>query len=502
MDNRTPISSIRVFILSIIFFSIGVVNAPFVEAGTSPVLNIFLVQNSGWMEPFYSDGNSKFKSLVETVVKKVTHEGDEIVIAGFNQSIGDNLSPKLVYRGNLLSEANKAIEGIQPARKPGDKAFADTDFKEAVVGAITEYSPGRACILWIFTNNKNSPNNSPETVAKNKEFYSWLQNEDNIKRIIAYPYSMPVKGQYYEANGLMMYAMAYGKSANDMLEKLIAAKIPFDDKPARLKPLNAEAITFVPTGAANQGNIKASLAADGKTLVLQFDSSSKPEVAVINGVFLNDFYPYDIVSADVSLNVKFYTESHGMQSLIEPRTLTSVSAGKQSDPISVKIGIPPLPGIWSHPEIIFKNGYQTQAIMEFKLDNQQLQLSQDFIKLMNGLFPGDPLPEIFVPGNSAKQSTTVKPLIAEVAYPTWPLFVLMVLSLIIIFGFIWLIAVSTKAKKFTIIIDGMQKSYSLKTFGECALYTDRGDRIGTLRRRFGKPLAHLDNGRKEQVKIL
>jgi len=206
---------------------------------------------------------------------------------------------------------------------------------------------------------------------------------------------MPVRGPHYNANGIMIYAMAYGKPANDKLERLNAEKLPFEDQPARLKPLNSDAVTFVPTGVAKQGNFNAVMGNDKRTLIIQFDSSNKPEVAVISGVFRNDFFPYDIHSADVSMNVKF-----------EVRTMVFILKSILANWIRVYGR-----GIFrccrrdrntafaqyvDHPEIIFKSGYQVQAIMEFTLANQELKLSPDFIKRMNVLFPGDPLPEIFV----------------------------------------------------------------------------------------------------------
>jgi hypothetical protein len=472
-------------------------------AADTQVLNIFLVQNSGWMEPFYVDPTSKFKPLIKTVIERVARSGENIVIASFNQSIGDNHSPFLVYRGNDPGAIVKAIQGITLAKKPGGRAYADTDFKEAVVGAITQYSPGRPCILWIFTNNRNSPHDSPETAAKNRKFYQWLQNEDNIKRIVAYTYPMPVQGVHYHANGLMVYAMAYGKPASEALEKLIAAnKLPFEDQPARLKPLNTDAVTFVPTGVAEQGNYSAFLSADRNTLVLQFDSAGKPEVAIINGVFRNDFFPYDIHSADVSMDVKFHGESHGIRSEIEPRKLASLPTGKQTSAVAVKIKIPPLPSMWRHPEIIFKTGHQIQAIMEFTLTNQKLQLSPDFLERMNKLFPGDPLPEIFVPDKSSKQSVTSMPLLVKVKYPVWPLVVLALLIGTFGIGSLFLLTALTRAKKFTVFVDGMQKTYSLKALSECSIYTDRGERIGSLKRGLGKPRVRLEEGREEKVNIL
>ena len=40
-------------------------------------------------------------------------------------------------------------------------------------------------IIWIFTNNKNSPGNSPETAKRNREFYQLLHEEPSIVRASA-----------------------------------------------------------------------------------------------------------------------------------------------------------------------------------------------------------------------------------------------------------------------------------------------------------------------------
>ena len=489
--------------LLLIFITFLHITSSEVSAKESKVLNIFLIQNSGWMEPFYVDNNSQIKSLVKLVIDKVNPYCNEMAVASFNQSTGDNKSPLLVYQGKDKDKSIKAAWNINLAKKAGGKIFADTDFKEAVTSAIRQYSPGRPCILWIITNNKNSPGNSPETAVKNREFYRWLQAEDNIKRIVAYTYPMPVQGAYYKANGLMIYAMAYGKQANIVLENIIDANIPFQDKPARLKPLNADAITFVPTSVANKGNFSASLASDRSTLLISFDSSNKPEVAVINGVFRNDFYPYDIMSANVSLETTFIGDSHGIQSLIQPKEVTFIPAGKESTLFLVKTGIPSLPGIWSHPEIIFKSGYKAQAMMVFKLTNQQLRLSPTFQKRMNELFPGDPLPEIFIPGESAKQSESIRPLVVNVVYPAWPLVVIVLLLLAVIFGGIWLLSIFTSPKKYTIIVDGgLQKTCLLRAFTESTLYSDRNDKIGILKRGLGKPTVKLDNGCNNHVQVI
>ena len=62
---------------------------------------VFLVQNSGWMEPFYSDPDSPFKPLVGALVTAATQPGDPIVLAAFNQSLPDAPSPKALLSARV-----------------------------------------------------------------------------------------------------------------------------------------------------------------------------------------------------------------------------------------------------------------------------------------------------------------------------------------------------------------------------------------------------------------
>ena len=51
------------------------------------VPQVVLVQNSGWMEPFYTDPHSQFKPLVAALAGSVAQPGDALVLAAFNQSL-------------------------------------------------------------------------------------------------------------------------------------------------------------------------------------------------------------------------------------------------------------------------------------------------------------------------------------------------------------------------------------------------------------------------------
>lgn len=185
------------------------------------VQQAFLIQNSGWMEPFYTDVRSEFKPLISAIVEAVADPGKPVTILSFNQATPQNESPAIVYNGPIGASLREAIGTVKLARKGLGKTLADTDFNEAVTKTITGPFKGESGILWIFTNNKNSPNNSPETAAHNRDFYNLVHTEPSITRSLAFPLAMPVKGNLYSANGLMVYALAYGKEADTHLQSIV-----------------------------------------------------------------------------------------------------------------------------------------------------------------------------------------------------------------------------------------------------------------------------------------
>jgi hypothetical protein len=455
-------------------------------AAPADTVNIFLVQNSGWMEPFYTDPQSSFKPLVNEIVHRVKRPGEAVVIASFNQSIGANRSPLMAYRGAADADIKEAIASIEVAKKPGSNALTDTDFKESLVGAIREFSPGKPSILWIFTNNKNSPQNSAETVAKNKEFYNWLQSEPAIDRIIAFPYKLAVKGRLYQANGVMIYGIAYGHDAGVRLSQMISANVPFGSSPVRLKPLNSEALTFVPGAAGTGKGYAVSQAPDRKTLVLKFDGSTHPATAELSGRFRNDFNPYDIVSAQVSLATAFRGGDRGVEANITPGAIENVPAAGLSAPFRVSINVPPLPSMWS-PAVLFGSGSRIDGTMTFQLNNQKLAMSKEFVSQMGTLFPNDPMPDLFIPGDAAHSSTTTRPLMVLVEYPSWPLIVMAFGVAVVVFGGLFLASALLRPKKYVVVVDGSQRKMALKAFGRVDLRDDRGTVRGVLARGLGKP---------------
>ena len=135
--------------------------------------HVVLVQNSGWMEPFYSDPSSSFKPLVTELVTSVVQPGDALVLAAFNQSLPGAPSPRALLSEQVDAKAvhahvQAALQGLETARKPGGQALADTDLGEAVNAALNHVLGGKPGLVWLVTNNRNSPNNDQATAARNR----------------------------------------------------------------------------------------------------------------------------------------------------------------------------------------------------------------------------------------------------------------------------------------------------------------------------------------------
>lgn len=473
-------------IVAILF---AVLTAATVQAAN--VRQVLLVQNSGWMLPFYEDPDNRFKASVADFAGRILPFSNEVVVASFNQSLGDNKSPAVQFRGSDASAINNAIRGIQLARKPGG-AYADTDFREALVSAINEFTPGEPALIWLVTNNRNSPNNSTETVLKNKQFYTFIQDTREIARIVAYPLKLSVVGQSrrdYSANGLMFYGIAYGDAADAVLRHMLDSKRVFGQaNVARLKPLDSEALTFIPKSVDTPG-VKVSLSEqDRKTLVLTVPADSQARSARLTGNLRNDFFPYDIVTARPALTASGFLRdgNSGLAARLVAHEVLKIAVGDTSPDVSVDLQIPPLPSMFS-PEVIFGAGYRLGGVLQFELRDQRLIVSPAFVSYLNDLFPRDPLPDLLIPGESSRSSTTRQPIVIVVEYPVWPLILLGVLGLTTLVGLIGGMVVMGKSTRYKVTIDGHERAMALKRFASVELRNARGERVGVLKRRFGRP---------------
>lgn len=400
--------------------------ARFAAAAAAP--HVFLVQNSGWMEPFYSDPQSPFKPLVTELALAVAQPGDSLVLAAFNQSQPNAPSPRALLSAKVgkgtRAEVTRALAGLDTARKPGG-ALADTDLGEAVDAAMRQALGGRDGIVWLVTNNRNSPNNDQATAQRNREFYQLIHNGGAIRTALAFPLRMRVQGQHYRANGLMIYAFAIGAQGKAALDRLLATggvKRIITEPPARLKPLDRDTVRLVPRKVQDAPGVRFAIGADGALRADIAPDAAAPS-AKIAWHLENTMYPYTIVGATLSARSTLGGEQRAVT--LGTTRVNALAPGKPV-PLASTLQLPvaQLPGKWSMEAFRSAgSAYVLPGTIEVHLADQQLALSQGFRERMAELFPGDPLPEIFTPPASIQASSAVLPLDVRVHYGSGPLFV-------------------------------------------------------------------------------
>ena len=392
---------------------------------------VFLVQNSGWMEPFYADPASQFKPLVAELVNAVVTSGDPVVLASFNQSLPNAPSPKalLSFKADATSVKTRtagALAGLGVAHKPNSAALSDTDLGEAVNAAIVTALAGKPGIVWLFTNNRNSPNNDQATATRNREFYQLIHQGGAIDKALAFPLKMPVQGAHYRANGLMVYAFTVGPEGARELDRLLATgrvQRVITEPPARLKPIDRDTVRLVPRKVDGAPGVTFSMTPGGM-LRADVDAAAKTPTAHIGWHLENRMYPYTISSA--VLTARSHVGGEDRPITLGSTKVAALAPGKPAPLAStMQLPVKQLPGNWSMAALKSAgSAYVLPGRIDLQLTEQKLELSQAFRQRMADLFPGDPLPEIFTPPARIQASTAALPLEVRVHYGMAPLLAL------------------------------------------------------------------------------
>ena len=459
-------------------------------AHASGMQQAFLVQNSGWMEPFYTDPASQLKALVAAVAAATTTPEDKVFTLAFSQSNSTNPSPALLGQGQGAADLARHLGPLAVARKGSGAALADTDFQEAVTKTITGPFKAAPGILWIFTNNKNSPNNDAQTAERNRDFYRLLHLEPSITKTLVFPLKMPVQGKLYAAKGLMVYALAYGQPAAAALDRIMAEgrlTRVLTHVPARLKPVDQDAVRILPETVKNSVNISASLGPDRRTLVLDMDAAQLVPTVALRASLENLFYPYVIRSASVDAVLLASGQRTAVQ--VNPAAVQGLQPGARQ-PVDVSFSLPmaQVPSPWS-AQALAAMGKQVLLPMtvEIALSGQRLGLSEGFAEELRELFPGDPISEVFTPPESARASTARVPLLVRIQYPLLPVLLLVGTLLALVGGVAALGLMSGRSKRYELMVDGVKRNVVLKPFASLAIKDGEGRPVGEVKRGLGKP---------------
>lgn len=483
-------------------------------AGTAGATShVFLVQNSGWMEPFYSDPRSQYKALVREVALAAAQPGDALVMASFNQSLPGVASPKALLALKVDEKAPRdavaaALASLDVARKPGSNALADTDLGEAVRASIDTALGGKPGLIWLFTNNRNSPNNDQATARRNREFYQLIHGGGEIRKALAFALHMPVKGANYSANGLMVYVFAVQEQGVRELDQLLRTgrvQQVITEPPARLKPLDQDTVRLVPAKVSGLPGVAFSTQANG-VLRADIDAASHADAgdlaqpgqggaARIAWRVENTIYPYTITHARIAASSVL--AGHAVPIALDASGISALAPGK-SQALGSAMPLPAaqLPGRWSLEAVGAAGSAKVlPAHIEVQLTEQKLELSQVFRQRMQALFPGDPLPEIFTPPAQIKSSQARLPLEVRINYGIAPLAGLIGGIAALLAATAAAVLAATRPRKVLVTIDGEPRTVRAKPGTSTPLYDRTGNRAATLHTKlFGNHLADVREG--------
>lgn len=489
-----------IFLKIAVIIAIGILTLCTVDVAFAGSPQVYLLQNSGWMEPFFTDKDSGLRPLFAALIQSTSSKDQDIVIAGFNQSgaIAGESSPKVVYKGKAVpEEVKKAVDSIGLPRRPDGK-LADADFEGALNATLLEILNRQPAIIWMITNNKNdpdsSPDNSPGVVAHTKNFYRLLHDHPGIKRVVAFPVTMPVRGLRYREGGLMIYALSFGWTTDKLLERITTSegiKHLFTKPPVMIKPLAEQPVAFEPAAVLTYG-VKATIVKDNGNSTIIFtglESFKNGGIISVRGSLKSNYYPQEIKSAQLSMDWANFGKSKepGLPIKITPELVSDLPPGGGIDNVRIDIQIPPLPSFWSADGLL-SNGYELSGVLRITLNNLKLSLSSDFERQMNSIFGLGQLPEIFYPDKNITTAKTLLPVRMVVVYPVWPLAVALAAVILIIILSIAGIILLNHEKCYKVEVDGRLVNVFAKPLKTIAVYSSNGEKVADLRVSFtGKP---------------
>ncbi|MCQ8240368.1 hypothetical protein [Rhizosaccharibacter radicis] len=470
-----------------------------------PVPEVFLIQNSGWMEPFFTDPSAPFRPLLRAFIEAAHRPDAPVTIASFNQEgqLGDRPSPFPLFHGALGPAAlDDALARLDLPRR-ADGAYTDADYNGALSGAIGQLLHQQPGIIWMVTNNKNSRSNDQNVVANTSRFSALLTDSPFITRIVAYPVRMPSQGKAFAENGLVLYGIAYGAPAAAALSEATdapAMRRLFNDPPVRLKPLTRDPLSLV-LRPDRQGT--TSVRERNGVLVLEDVPAGRATPIRLPGSLSSAYYPQVIASA------RLQAEWQGdipVQVSVSPDRIADVAPGAALPDVRLVLTVPPIrrpPGLAG----LTASGRRISGTLRIALTDERLVLQPAFVDKMRALFGSDAgavgrgvmhlsgadaqlpasLPAVFLQHRAVSGATTLVPVLIVVRFSPWPLLGLIAVGVLLALTIAALILLAGRSRLHQVRIGDEVISVLARPFRTQLVRTPRGQRARVVGRLIGAP---------------
>jgi hypothetical protein len=473
---------------------------------TADLPYVFLVQNSGWMEPFYSDDRAgKFDPLVVDFITRVAPANGRIVIASFNHDgeVPGRMSPDVVYTGDADAQhVRAALSRVDIAHRV-DGRLANSDYHEALINTIKRIINQQSALIFMVTNNKSAPVGNvnmedSDVVSRTEAFNALLKGSDAVPRVVAWPMPLAVRGRFSE-NGLVIYGIAYGPSASLPLKhasesaQLRALTV---DPPVRLKPLALDPLLLTLTPGRQE---KVDWYADSGGGV-HVDGIGIGDSVRIFGALTNTHYPYVIRSARL---VAYWTprdaQAATVGAAIAPQTVGNLAPFATLQDVAIDVRV-----LAAKRKRWLDDKVPVPGTLSITLDGLSLGLAPDFVRKMHALFgegaaPRPDLPDqlppqtpkIFLNYANVKQGVTEVPMMLGVHFFPWPLIAVILAALAAIVPLAAAAWYATSEKAFPVMIDGEAVTVALRPFQAKRVRGIRGEFV-VSRGFFGSPVVKLN----------
>ncbi len=476
------------------------------EAGPAP-REVYLIQNSGWMEPFYHDTSAPFLPLLRAFVQASALPDADVTIASFNQAgqLAGRPSPLPLYTGKLTAEALSGALARLDLPRRADGLYTDADYNGALSDTIPNLLGRAPGVIWMVTNNKNSRSNDQHVIENTTRFSTLLTASGFITQVVAYPLRIPARGQMFSEKGLVIYGIAYGQPAAAWLSRATqtpAMRSLLPAKPVRLKPLALDPVTLTLTGA---GAGPWRLSRDGSAIVIDGVHGAAPASIDIPARLTSNYYPQVIDQAHLQAAWIQGPGAAGVAATITPDTITAMGPDETLDHVHVRLDVPAVarpPGLAG----LLQGGTQLRGQLRLELTGVHLTLQPAFVAKMQDLFGSDAeaagsqvtggprpdalpaaLPAVFLGDQAVTQAATDVPVVINVSFSPLPLILALAGVAAAVLAAGGALLAGTRERTYSVAVGQETMRVAVRPFRSMTVRSQSGTRAVITGRLLGQP---------------
>lgn len=462
---------------------------------------VFLIQNSGWMEPFFSDSRAeKFDRTVTGFVERIAPPRAHIVIASFNREgdVAGETSPQIVYDGTSGPEADQAVASIQVAHRAG-ALLANSDYREALVHTVRRILNAQPGLVFMITNNKSAPvgaehRDDTAVAARTEAFNDLLKSNDALSRVVAWPFPLKVSSRRFQENGLVIYGVAYGDAGDALKERSEIREVRewLGDPPVRLKPLGLDPLVMTLTPGTSR-DVRWYADNTGRIYI---DGISNGGAGInISGALTNVHYPYVIRNAQLIASWDTTAGVAQVTTQVNPRAISDLQPFASVQGVSVVLHV-----VSAQRQKLLDDHRYLPGVLSIRLAGLKLGLAPAYVSKMQDMFgngakptPGIPdalppqTPQIFLNYTGVDHGMTHVPLTLGVHFFPWPLIAMIGAAVLVLIPLSLLVWFGTHEGRYSVMIDGEAQPVGLRPFQSKEINGLRG--VYVVSRGFGAPVA-------------